>query len=258
MKWKYSGNTWITEIPEITSSGTYRLNALTSPSGNCYKIKSPVSESEYFILEYRKKSGSFEISLPGSGLIVSRIISGITGNSSGPPDEIYIFRPGGTTTTNGDYLEAYLNSSSGRSAITNTSNPFSFLQDGTPGGLSISNIREDGGQIVFSVDLSSGLPDVPDSRESILTAADQKKDIRFSVYPNPTASFIRINIEENQEPVSVEIYDISGKLIHSTGKPGNYREGNQIEYDLSNEASGMYIVEVKNGKVRRKINLIKL
>ena len=257
MKWKYSGNSWITDIPEITSSGTYRLNALTSPSGNCYRIKSPVSESEYFILEYRKKSGSFEISLPGSGLIISRIVSGINGNASGPPDEIYIFRPGGTITTNGDYLEAYLNSSSGRSSITNTSNPFSFLQDGTPGGLSISDIREDGSQIVFSVDLSSTGSN-PDPRESILTAADQKKEIRFSVYPNPTASYIRINIEEVQDPVSVVIYDITGRMIHSAGQTETYRSGNQIEYDLSDEASGMYIVEVKNGKVRKKVNLIKL
>ncbi len=259
MKWKYSGNSWIPEIPEIKTSGTYRLNPLTSSSGNCYKIKSPVSDSEYFVVEYRKRTGSFEITLPGSGLIVSRIISGVSGNSSGPPDEIYIFRPGGTTTTNGDYMEAYLNAASGRSSLNNSSDPSSFLQDGTPGGLYISDIREEGDQIVFSINLSlSGLPDDPYSRESILTATDQKKEIKFSVYPNPTVSHINISIEESNEPLLIEIYDMRGAMVHSSGKPGEYRSGNVINIDLSEEASGMYIIEVRNGKYRKKVNLIKL
>jgi len=64
MKWKYSGNTWIPSIPEITTSGTYTLHPLTSSTNNCYKIASPNSPGEYFIVEYRKKvSGTYENSL---------------------------------------------------------------------------------------------------------------------------------------------------------------------------------------------------
>ena len=55
MKWKYANAKWVTSIPEITVSGTYTLNPLTSSTNNCYKIASPYSDKEFFILEYRKK-----------------------------------------------------------------------------------------------------------------------------------------------------------------------------------------------------------
>ncbi|HLN55343.1 MAG TPA: M6 family metalloprotease domain-containing protein [Bacteroidales bacterium] len=152
MKWKYSNKTWISDIPEIESSGTYRLNPLTSEENNCYKIKSPVSDAEYFMVEYRHKSGDFESNLPGSGLLVYRINESIMGgNRDGPPDEVYIFRPGGSTTVNGSCNEAYLCQSSGRTSINDNSDPRCFLQNGDKGGLVISQIREENGQMVFDV-----------------------------------------------------------------------------------------------------------
>ena len=58
MKFMYGG--WINDIPEITAPGTYTLHPLGSSSqNNCYKIASPNSGDEYFVLEYRKKNRSF-------------------------------------------------------------------------------------------------------------------------------------------------------------------------------------------------------
>ncbi len=57
MKYRYGG--WIEEIPEITECGTYTLNPITSPENNCYKIASPNSNTDYFVLEYRLKDGHF-------------------------------------------------------------------------------------------------------------------------------------------------------------------------------------------------------
>ena len=151
MKWKYTNNTWISSIPEITTTGTYTLNPLTSSVNNCFKIASPYSTNEYFVAEYRNKSGTFEINIPGSGLIVSRIDTRETGNADGPPDEVYVYRPNGTIKVNGTISTAFLSSTSGRTALNDATNPTSFLQDGSIGGLNISEVSEAGATISFKV-----------------------------------------------------------------------------------------------------------
>ncbi|MFZ4398612.1 MAG: M6 family metalloprotease domain-containing protein [Bacteroidales bacterium] len=153
MKWKYSGQSWITSIPEILTTGTYTLNPLTSSTNNSYKIASPNSTFEYFVVEYRNKSGTFESNIPGSGLLVYRIDTRENGNASGPPDEVYIYRPGGTTTVNGTPASANFSSNVGRTAINNTTNPNCFLQDGSSGGLNISNVTTAGATISFYVSI---------------------------------------------------------------------------------------------------------
>jgi M6 family metalloprotease-like protein len=155
MKWKYSDNSWIASIPEITTSGTYTLQPLTSSTNNCYKIASINSATEYFVVEYRKTGGTFESSLPGSGLIVYRIDPTLGGNADGPPDEVYIYRPNGTTTTNGSPWSAYYSSGAGRTAINDATNPSSFLQNGNSGGLNIYNVTSAGSTISFTVGIST-------------------------------------------------------------------------------------------------------
>jgi M6 family metalloprotease-like protein len=151
MKWKYSNHSWISSIPEISSSGTYTLNPLASPTNNCYKIRSPYSESQFFIVEYRKKEGTYESNVPGSGLLVYRIDSYYSGNAGGPPDEVYIYRPDGTTSANGSPSLAHFSSETGRTTINDGTNPSSFLQNGTVGGLDISNVTSAGNTISFTV-----------------------------------------------------------------------------------------------------------
>ncbi|MFC2104347.1 M6 family metalloprotease domain-containing protein [Bacteroidota bacterium] len=155
MKYKYADQNWITDIPEITTAGTYSLNPLTSATNNCYKIASPNSTSEFFIVEYRLRSGSFESNLPGDGLIIYRINSDFDGNAqydgSSVFDEVYIYRPGGNTTTNGTPDNANFSSDVSRTAINDATNPSSFLHDGTDGGLDIYNITSSGATISFDV-----------------------------------------------------------------------------------------------------------
>lgn len=159
MKWKYANANWITTIPEITSTGTYTLNPLTSSTNNCYKIASPNSENEFFVVEYRKASGTFEGYLPGSGLIVYRINSDFEGNASfdniSTFDEVYVYRPNGSTSTNGFVNFANFSSEASRTSITDITNPNSFLHNGLPGGLNITNITSAGSTISFDVYVSS-------------------------------------------------------------------------------------------------------
>jgi M6 family metalloprotease-like protein len=151
MKWKYSNETWISNIPEITTPGVYTLNPASSPTNNCYKIASPNSASEYFIVEYRQKAGTFESAIPGSGLIVYRVDPSLNGNAFGPPDELYIYRPNGTLTINGVHIQSHFAACVGRTEINDNTNPSSFLSNGLPGGLDIWNISAAGSTITFHV-----------------------------------------------------------------------------------------------------------
>ncbi|MCE1188290.1 MAG: M6 family metalloprotease domain-containing protein, partial [Ignavibacteria bacterium] len=154
MKFRYGH--WINSIPVI-GSGNYTLNALTSSTNNCYRINSSNSSSEYFVLEYRKQSGTFESSVPGSGLVVYRVNTARdgAGNSNGPPDELYVFRPGGSNSSNGNTNLAFLSSESGRTSISPTGNPALLLSNGTSGNVAITGIGTSAGSSIgFTVNTS--------------------------------------------------------------------------------------------------------
>jgi PKD repeat protein len=150
---KYRYGLWIEEIPEITECGTYTLNPLSDRDNNCYKIASPNSTTDFFIFEYRKKEGTFEGTLSGSGLLIYKINTLLDGegNAQGPPDEVYIYRPNGTLTVNGILNDAVFAADHGRTEFNDNTNPSSFLSNGLPAGLDISNIGMIGETISFDV-----------------------------------------------------------------------------------------------------------
>jgi len=151
-KWRYLK--WIPNIPEITADGKYWLNKSSSSTNNIYKIRSPRSEKEFFVLEYRVKNGPYEGYLPGTGLIVYRVNERVNGNANGPPDGLYIYRPDGTLVKNGDLSAAHMGSNYGRTEISDATNPSSFLSDNYAGGLKITNIGIAGGDsISFDVEM---------------------------------------------------------------------------------------------------------
>ena len=179
MKMKYGG--WISSIPVITNNGTYSLNPVTSSTNNCYRINSPSSSTEYFVVEYRRKTGTYENQIPGSGLLVYRINTTVgDGNADGPPDEVYIYRPGGTTTVNGTISSAHFSSAVGRTAINSTTNPTPFLTSGAAGGLDLSAIGAAGTTISFTN--NGGLP------EGDATITWNPASISQELLPETTAS----------------------------------------------------------------------
>ncbi len=154
-------NHWIPELTEISESGVYSLKPLTSQTRNLYKIRSPYSRSEYFLLEYRRKEGRYESSVPASGLLVYRINTEAgDGNAEGPPDEIYLYRPGGTLNKEGKWSKAAMLAPS-RTVINDTTDPYPFLYNygkGGPGGLDLFNVSADGDSITFEVRIEKLFP----------------------------------------------------------------------------------------------------
>lgn len=155
IKHRYMG--WIADMPTITQSGVYTLNPLVSPTGNCFKIPSPNSTTEYFVVEYRRKIGIFEQKIPSEGLVIYRVNTKKSGNGNaqGPPDELYVYRRNGTLTSNGTISQANFSSNSGRTAFNDTTNPSAFLSDGGPSGVSISDVGALGDTISFRVNMSA-------------------------------------------------------------------------------------------------------
>ena len=185
---KYAYFNWINNIPEITQTGYYSLNPLQYSSNNCYKI-SLNGANDYLILEYRKKDGTFENSLPNSGLIVYRIHPTINGNpqgnqygdgAAGNYNGIYTYRKGGSIITDGDITQATFSANSGRIRFSSNSDPQAFLSDSSIANVLIKNVSTAGNTISFYVKFCDGdniiyshtnnLPQVTNASNSITTS----------------------------------------------------------------------------------------
>ncbi|HUW92884.1 MAG TPA: M6 family metalloprotease domain-containing protein [Bacteroidales bacterium] len=192
MKFRYGG--WLDSIPEITQSGIYSLKSLTNPVENAYKIRSPFGTDQFFIVEYRAKSGLYESTLPSSGMIIQRIDTRYRGNAKGAPDEVYIFRKDGTPTFNGTINLAPFSGLNGADSFNDQTNPFSFLQDGTKAGIRITDIVARGDSLLFRVDLDNPagleLSPVEDNENSIysLPALGEK---RSGIYIVPGLPYVQ-------------------------------------------------------------------
>jgi M6 family metalloprotease-like protein/LPXTG-motif cell wall-anchored protein len=155
-------------IGEIKESGHYELKKSNTPNiGDriAYIIKSPLSDKEYFMLEYRKAEGNWDSSLPGSGILVYRInqkVNEFKGNIYGSPDHIYIFRPGDIDSSSaaGYINSAFLSKDESRDKIgtSNLSSGFDsnaiYFNDGSNSGIEIYNIGNSSGDTIsFDVNL---------------------------------------------------------------------------------------------------------
>ncbi|MCD4651088.1 MAG: M6 family metalloprotease domain-containing protein [Candidatus Cloacimonetes bacterium] len=170
---------WISNIPTITQSGIYWLQPILNPVNNAYRIASPNSSNEYFVVEYRKRvAGTYEWNLPNEGMIIYRINNNFIGqgNASGPPDEIYVYRQGGSPTQTGNLNRANFSVEAGRTEFDDTSDPWDYLTWGAPGGIDIHQIGSAGDSISFilypqlgfiSGDITSDNPDIDFSEATV-------------------------------------------------------------------------------------------
>ena len=166
---------------EITKSGTYTLDAVSGTGSNkLFILKTPLSDSEYIALEYRKKSTNLtdiESGIPNSGLLMYRINNKVEDftNVKGQ-NYIYIYRPdvadkdsGNDLIESGDYkgfnkyYNATLSPEVGRTEYGSTDLTKSFTDNtlyysnGQNSGIRISNVKysSDKNQITFDVDFAN-------------------------------------------------------------------------------------------------------
>lgn len=169
---------WLS-IPEVKTSGTYtlRANGSTAPSSasgglsassQSIMFKTPYSNDEYFVAEYRKKgqdlASDLDTRIGGSGLIVYRVNPAYReyGNQ-GADDYIYLFRAGETSlgAAAGDVDKAqislpsipgYVRSGMGSSDPAATVEKQAIVySDGTNSGVSITALTQDDNSISFQL-----------------------------------------------------------------------------------------------------------
>ena len=181
-----------------------------------YKIKPDATRTEYFMVEYRKQAGTFDVGLPSSGLLVYRITPENYSNLSGTSYEMYIFRPGGTTTVEGEVDNATLSAESGRTSVNGTTDANTlFYSDGTKAPFHISEVGSCGETISFKVTFdNTGVENVAG-------------DIAKAFYDKQSQSIVA-----SRDIKRIDCYTTSGQLIPTQGS------------DLSTLAKGMYIITV--------------
>ena len=217
MKYRY-GN-WIDELPLISEPGLYTLHPMSEGNENVYRIASN-NPMEYFVLEYRKRvEGTYEMNLPGEGLLVWRVDGTLDGqgNADGPPDELYVYRPGGDNNSNGNPSGAPFNADYGRTEFNDETNPADWLQNGGFGGIFIHQVSAAGDSITFIYNPGEGFiagtitsdQDEVDFTQGIVTIGDTE------IMPGPEGGYSYVYYEG--------IYDVSAWL------PGHGIETQTIE-----------------------------
>jgi hypothetical protein len=151
---KYYYTNWIPEIPKIEESGTYLLYPVSSEYDQAYKIQS-WNYSEDIYLEYRRIDPLFESGLPSEGLLTYKINNNYAGegNASGPPDEIYIYRPNGNSNGGGQISMAPFNGNNDSFGF--DSNPQAMGTNGNFTGLDIYNVMVEDEFVTFTIDVSN-------------------------------------------------------------------------------------------------------
>ncbi|MDZ4181300.1 MAG: M6 family metalloprotease domain-containing protein [Candidatus Cloacimonadaceae bacterium] len=221
-KWKYG--TWFSSIPTITPTSTpttYTLTAIDQSPYSCYKIASS-NPNQFYVLEYRRKTGRYETGVPASGLIVYRIISSyggsaVNGNAGGPPDEVYVYRPGGDIDTNGTINSANFSSTVNRTEIHNFADPQPWLYVNTTtqsdGNLVITDVGASGGTtITFTV--RNAAPNIWDGSTS--TAWDTASNWSQNSVPT-NAQYVEIPSGLTRYPVVSTVTPICKHLTVKNG-----------------------------------------
>ena len=85
----------------------------------------------------------------------------------------------------------------------------------------------------------------------ILSTENNLKDTAFSIYPNPSSNGIFKLSVLNQEKVSIQVFDISGRLIT---EKNNLRDNDQI--NLSQYQKGIYIARLSSETKNKTLKLV--
>jgi hypothetical protein len=113
--------------------------------------------TQQFIVEYRRhNTGLIDQHLQNSGLLIYRVDTTAGRGNMEAPDEIYVYRPNGTLTSNGQINNAQFSAEFGRTSFNDTTNPSSFLPNGAPSGINISNISSASATMSFTLTLPHG------------------------------------------------------------------------------------------------------
>ncbi len=163
---------WIGSIPVLEPAGglrtvTLRLPNLQSPQSSAptaYKIKTPLSDTEFFVLEYRSDQVGGTVFdknlLKAQGLLIYRVDTAVAGQTNFHGENyIYLFRPrqSGNTETNdvnSPVINAPCRSAYGSTDLSAGAGNTLFYSSGQNSGVAIRDIVLNGEELTFTVDFA--------------------------------------------------------------------------------------------------------
>jgi M6 family metalloprotease-like protein len=226
---KYTKSNWISAIPQISAPGTYSLSSANNGTNNAYKILSS-NPKQYWVLEYRNKSVTWDTNLPESGLIIYRVNENYTG-SVNSNSEVYLYRKDGSSTVFGDILNAPFSDLNGRTAFNSTTNPISFFTDGTVSNdIDVSDIKFDNGLVSFKV--NTVIMDVKTANYN-----------EWSLFVEPSSRTMLLRGEGIKD---LTVYSVSGSLVVKSTVQG------VSSVQLPNLKPGIYLATLK-GELGEKV-----
>jgi hypothetical protein len=104
----------------------------------------------------------------------------------------------------------------------------------------------------YAVEISDGTCTVISNCEAVTTVSISEESFSLVVYPNPTTSFVTINLAQI-ESFSYQLLSLDGKLVASQIDVTT----DQFEIDLSNQARGVYSLKVYSEDKSYTLKLIK-
>ena len=83
-----------------------------------------------------------------------------------------------------------------------------------------------------------------------------KKDLKLNVVvsPNPTTDLLNIKVNNANTPVTLKLYNLSGKMIYETSISNTSQE---TIFSLRNQAQGIYILKVNDANTTISSKIIK-
>ena len=232
-------------------------------------IKTPYSDTEFFVVEYRKKennNNSYDSRIPGSGLIVYRInlesVSNMKGDSSEPynPDVAYVFRPDDTLDENGhergqgDIFRSFISAESqtksygSRDFECSVTDGAITYSDGQNSGIIIENVGSSAGdQITFDITIL----DIPAA--NFWTNVNTKYDENMSFvdsYMDTDGSIYYLTQNINNK---IQLYRYSDKKWLKIGNEKSERVTEHALLKHNNEFYIVYNLEVGNGNYNTKL-----
>ena len=230
---KYSNANWITNIPQINAPGIYSLSTANNATNNAYKILSS-NPQQYWVLEYRNKSVTWDTNLPESGLIIYRVDENYKGSIT-TNSEVYLYRRDGTSTVSGNINNAPFSNINGRTVFNSTSNPRTFLTDGTVSNdIDISDIKFDNELVSFKVN-------------TVFLDVKTIKSDDWNIFVAPDSRTLQL-IGDGVESLSV--YNISGCLM------GKYDVKGSSSVQLPNLNTGIYLATLKGKSGEKTVKII--
>jgi len=236
-------------------------------------IKTPYSDTEFFVVEYRKKennSNSYDSHIPGSGLIIYRInlesVTNMKGDSSEPynPDVAYVFRPEDTFDENGhergkgDIFKSFISAESqtksygSRNFTDSLTDGAITYSDGQNSGIIIENVGSSAGnQITFDITIL----DMPNTNfwKNVTAKYDEKMSFVDS-YIDTDGSIYYLTKNLNNK---IQLYRYNENKWSKIGNEINEKGTEHTLLKFNNEFYVVYNLEVSNGNYNTKLLKLK-